>query len=188
MDRQTSPAAAGRCWCARGCRGHQPEARDKDGGHWQPARHVPLEYAAWHRSVRERPRASPSCSAQTKPQFRFHPPGLHPQPGQRDKASSDSHGWRIKASGIMSVDSGGPACLPPCPPSCSMFCQSAGGGRADGLPEGLRGGYTPPSAPPAAPLPTQPCSPGAAPGPLRAAGVGRPLGTPRLGPPVPSSR
>lgn len=118
-----------------------------------------LATCLWNmRRVTERPRASPSCSAQTKPQFRFHPPGLHPQPGQRDKTSSDSHGWRIKASGIVSVDSGGPACLSPCPPSCSMFCQRR---RAAGLMGSPRGcvGATPPH-----PLPPQlPCPPSPAP-------------------------
>lgn len=137
-DGQTSPAAAvsdvRHLRCARAVGVHQPEARDKDGGHWKPARHVPLEYAARHGSVTERPRASPSCSAQTKPQFRFHPPGVHPQPGQRDKASSDSQGWRTKAFSITTrcpwIRGALPASLraPKLQP-CSAGAQGRGGRR-----------------------------------------------------------
>lgn len=93
----------------------------------------------------------------------------------------------------LSVDSGAPACLPPCPQAAAMFCQSAGArgaARTDGLPEVLRGGYThlpirSPRTSPAHPV----LLPGEQPqGPLRAAGVGWQLGTPRFGTPLPSSR
>lgn len=165
----------------------------KKGGHWQPARHVPLEYAARHGSVRERPRASPSCSAQTKPQFRFHPPGLHPQPGQRDKASSsDSHGWRTKASGIPTrcpcIRGALPASLraPRLQPR-SAGAQGRGGRRGLMVLRGMGTAPTirsPRSSPAhAALLPTEQPQ-----GPLRAAGVGWPLGTARLGTLLPSSR
>lgn len=149
---------------------HQPKARDKDVGHWKPARHVPLEYAARHGSVTERPRASPSCSAQTKPQFRFHPPGLHPQPGQRDKASRipTGGGQRLLASPLAVRGFGGPCLPPPCPQAAAMFCQSAGergAARGVGIPEVLRGaGLERGLHPPTHPLtPQRPCPPSPAP-------------------------
>lgn len=96
----------------------------------------------------------------------------------------------------LSVDSGGPACPhPPCPQAAAVFCRSAGergAARADGIPEVLRGaglerGLHPPIRSPRS-SPAHPVLLPREPQGWRAAGVGWPLGTPRLGTPLPSSR